>query len=287
MRLPLVMLLFSLMLVACSPSETAIQTAIAETAIAQPIPTETPRPPTATARPSSTATLTPVPTDTPPPTSTGTSTTTPTRTPTSTVTPTATPDLPALDLKIPGSLFLGPATTFGSAGFVSPSSTGWLVSVSEDGMWYEVRMANGLRGWLPAERLEDAGEGVAELLPVSTSVPTPTPTSTPAPPTATPDIRDQFVSMDIRELDSYADNYLGEKVRLYGQVFNIQSGALQMWVSNVAVVVVIPASVEIPPGIYEDTWITVYGTVAGYFTGTNTFGGTIQQPLIRAVIIEK
>lgn len=39
-------------------------------------------------------------------------------------------------------------------------------------------------------------------------------------------------------------------------------------------------------GIYEGTWIPVYGVGDGYMTGTNAFGGEITQPLVRAEIID-
>jgi hypothetical protein len=73
-------------------------------------------------------------------------------------------------------------------------------------------------------------------------------------------------------------------------VFNIDvdpSGftAMQIWLdggSEAAVIVFQGDST----GIYEGTWITVYGTVEGTFEGTNAFGGTISQPLIRADIVD-
>lgn len=39
-------------------------------------------------------------------------------------------------------------------------------------------------------------------------------------------------------------------------------------------------------GIYEGTYVTVYGEGRGTFTGTNAFGATITQPLIEANIVD-
>lgn len=279
-----------LLLSACNgnsePSASAIQTAIAQTEVAQIPNTVTPVPPTETSEP----TQTPVPSETPTatpthtPSATSTPSNTPTNTPTFTPEATPTPDSPTIDIRGTGQLKAGPGDNFADIARVFNRDSGWFISISEDGLWYEVLMADGSSGWLPASILENSSTEIAQVLPVSTSAPTPT--NTPLP-TATPDIRNDFEVIDIRELDSYADDHIGEAVKLRGRVFNIVSGGLQMRVNDVAVTVQIPDYVDRPEGIYDGTWITVYGLVAGYFTGTNAFGGTIRQPLIVAVIIEK
>lgn len=123
------------------------------------------------------------------------------------------------------------------------------------------------------------------------------PTRTPRPtrtsiPTRTPDPRTLYSTIDIRELESYANNHIGERVRLRGQVFNIGDDYYQIWVdkpgSYLDVAVIITYIGIVPPaGIYEDTYITVYGVVMGTMEGTNAFGGTIRQPWVDAEIIEK
>jgi len=39
-------------------------------------------------------------------------------------------------------------------------------------------------------------------------------------------------------------------------------------------------------GIFEGTYVTVYGEVLGVQTGTNALGGTISQPLVKAAIVD-
>lgn len=163
-----------------------------------------------------------------------------------------------------------------------------VIERNEDGDWFKVyAMAADVEGWIPVERLEMTDDFPAADIPASTATPTPT---------NTPDVRGEYAEMDIRELDAYAANYIGDKVKLRGEVFNIMGGdSLQMWVrepgggtfDNVAVVVSWASDDILPPEVYEDTWITVYGTVFGTFEGTNAYGGTITQPWIFADIIEK
>lgn len=169
-----------------------------------------------------------------------------------------------------------------------------LVEQTEDGSWFKIQIQQDKRqlGWIPASRLDLTDDIVVAEIAVST--PTPTPTNTPTP-TSTPDIRSEFTEMDIRELDAYPNKYIGEKIKLRGQVFNIMDGGLQMWVrkpgggrfDNVAVVVIWLSDSILPQQVYDDTWITVYGIGNGAFSGTNAYGGTITQPRIEALIIEK
>jgi hypothetical protein len=112
--------------------------------------------------------------------------------------------------------------------------------------------------------------------------------------TATPTARPNpasYSTIDIRELESYANRHVGRRVRLTGTVFNIGDGFLQMWVNKpnsewdrVAVIVSYPANV-LPSGVYEDSEITVYGVVMGTQQGENAFGAQISQPHLRAEII--
>jgi hypothetical protein len=88
--------------------------------------------------------------------------------------------------------------------------------------------------------------------------------------------------------------YKDKPIYLRGQVFFIQKTgdtyALQMWSSypgagifdREAVVVIYEGDLT---GVYEDTYIDVYGIGAGTFTGTNAYGGTIVQPRIVAAHI--
>lgn len=126
----------------------------------------------------------------------------------------------------------------------------------------------------------------------STNTPTRTPTATHTP---TPDPRSLYEEIDVRDLVMNPSAYDGEMIFLRGEVFSIQIEgdftAIQMWVSypgasrydREPVVVAHGAALT---GIYEGTYIDVYGIGDGTFTGTNAYGGTIVQPLILAEIIE-
>lgn len=90
----------------------------------------------------------------------------------------------------------------------------------------------------------------------------------------------QYKTIDYRELTSYADNHIGERIQIRGRVFNIiDSMTLQIWMAGSYDAAIVQATAPFS-GIYEDTQITVYGTVAGFSGGTNAFGGLLKQPLI-------
>jgi hypothetical protein len=241
------------------------------------------------------STDTPQPTDTPSPEPTETPTAVPsnTPTPTATSTPTETPTpKPTVTPAGPGGLTLSAgiaheiaATESDQVFFVGKNEPVYVVGRTEDGAWYQIQTADSSeRGWVRAAVIEASDPEAIALVPVATATPTATPT---VPPTATPDIRDQFGTIDIRELDAYPEKHIGEQVMLRGRVFNIGQGYLQMFIGDVAVVVEWVDSDILPEGVYEDTWITVYGIVSGTFTGTNAYGGTITQPQLLALIIEK
>jgi hypothetical protein len=111
-------------------------------------------------------------------------------------------------------------------------------------------------------------------------------------PTPRPDPRRLYTTIDIRELESYADDHIGRRVKVEGEVFNILEDGLQMWVdvpgSDFDTVAVAVAFGDVSlPRVYEGDLITVYGIVSGTIEGTNSFGGAISQPLVIAKIIEK
>ena len=83
-----------------------------------------------------------------------------------------------------------------------------------------------------------------------------------------------------KELVTYPDSHKGEKVKVRGRVFNINSNTeFQMWLGwtydSVYIVMNDPYD-----DIYEDIWVTVYGVVEGEHCGTNAYGGTVCSPLI-------
>ena len=157
-----------------------------------------------------------------------------------------------------------------------------------DGNWYQIQSYDSEAnvGWYPVALIDLTDEVTEADLVLVTS--TATPTNTPLP-TSTRDRRVDYAEIDIRELDGYTSRHIGEKVRLRGEVFNLMGDGLQMWVGggNVAVVVTWDNSSVLPDQVYEGTWITVYARVDGTFSGTNAYGGTIEQPMVVADIIEK
>lgn len=111
------------------------------------------------------------------------------------------------------------------------------------------------------------------------------------PPTESPEqVRGEYVEIDVRDLVIRPDTFNGEKIVVSGEVFNIQvegtTTFMQIWVggNQDAVGIVFEGD---STGIYEGTWVTVYGTGRGTFTGTNAFGGPITQPLIEADIVDR
>jgi hypothetical protein len=122
----------------------------------------------------------------------------------------------------------------------------------------------------------------------------------PPEPTAVPtktadEIRADYVWVDPRDLSIHPDQFEGDKIALQGEVFNVPPGQsagmleFQIWVTppsgeTVAVYVVYFGEIS---GIYQGSWVTVYGTGGGSVSGTNAFGGTITQPLVRADIIDQ
>lgn len=283
-----------LLITGCTPSSDAIQATIdvalqqtQEAAVTDtPIPTNT-----HTSTPTSTSTFTPTPTHTPTSTPSPTNTQTPTRTPSPTVT--ATPAGPVVKIITGGGVLSEPEDGSRTSFVINKDSLVAVIEQTSDGAWFKIQVLGNLKtGWVPASRVEMTDEALGAEIAVST--PTLTPTHTPIP-TNTPDVRGEYVEMDIRELDAYPLKYVGDKVKLRGQVFNIMSDGIQMWVrkpgggsfDNVAVVVTWLTDSVLPDQVYEDTWITVYGRAMGTFEGTNAYGGTITQPLIYADIIEK
>ena len=295
-RVALYLVVFALCILftGCAPSSESVQATI-DVAIAQtqeaavtntPVATHTRTP-----RPTATNTLTPTPTNT----ATNTPTATVTNTPTSTLTPTLTPTPPGpvVRVNLTGSVMRAPSDDAKVSFFLKGDTPVAIIERNDDSSWYKIFLLDDFKtGWVPASRIDFTDD--IEITEILVSTPAPTPTNTPIP-TNTPDVRGEYTEIDIRELDAYPNTYIGEKIKLRGQVFNIMGDALQMWVrkpgggrfDTVAVVVKWGSGSILPSQVYEDTWITVYGTGAGTFNGTNAYGGTITQPIVRATIIEK
>jgi hypothetical protein len=101
----------------------------------------------------------------------------------------------------------------------------------------------------------------------------------------------EYRILDPRELAKNPGRYRGTKLRLEGEVFQIQERSgrtdLQMWVTpptgdtfdRVPVMVMFGNTLE---GVYERSQIEVFGIGDGERTGTNAFGAEVTQPVIRA-----
>ena len=138
----------------------------------------------------------------------------------------------------------------------------------------------------------------------------PDPTPTPRPPTPTPsaeEVRAGYpVLEDVRELAIRPGGFIGDEIAFSGTVLTIQVASPgRVFVLSddfeyaaqaaLQVTVVAPdGSTEVisvgydgdTTGIFEGTFVTVYGTVVGTRSGTNAFGGTIVNPLVNADIVD-
>lgn len=112
---------------------------------------------------------------------------------------------------------------------------------------------------------------------------------TTAPQVAT-DKRDQYEWIDARDLVIRPGIFEGQKIAVSGTVFNIQvEGELtfmQIWVDGGNYDAVMIGYRGDSRGIYEGTWVTIYGIGLGTMEGTNAYGAKIVQPLIRADIVD-
>lgn len=115
------------------------------------------------------------------------------------------------------------------------------------------------------------------------------PTAAPEPTKSPDEIRAEYQWVDTRDLAIRPGSFEGQKIAVAGTVFNIdvEDGftGMQIWLDGGSEAAVIGYYGD-TVGIYEGTWITVYGIGAGKFEGTNAFGGPISQPLIVADIVD-
>ena len=90
-----------------------------------------------------------------------------------------------------------------------------------------------------------------------------------------------------KELVTYPDNHKGEKVVIRGRIFNINGNTeLQIWIDDSfdAAYIVMSSSFS---GIYENDYITIYGTVWGENCGENAYGAEVCQPLLVDAFFDK
>jgi endonuclease YncB( thermonuclease family) len=138
-------------------------------------------------------------------------------------------------------------------------------------------------------------------------VPTPTPSPTPPPTPTVDEIKAQYVPLaDVRELAIRPGGMIGQKIVFYGTILTIRVanpgqafflGDNDEQPYGVALQVTVSApdgSTETlfvgfdgdTTGMFEGSWIVVYGSVVDTQTGTNLLGGIITQLLIAAQFVE-
>jgi hypothetical protein len=84
----------------------------------------------------------------------------------------------------------------------------------------------------------------------------------------------------VKDLATYADNHIGERIKMYVVVFNINGDTELQGYMNGTYEPLYVVMAEPFDDIYENNGITVYGTVAGEECGENAFGAEICQPMI-------
>lgn len=119
---------------------------------------------------------------------------------------------------------------------------------------------------------------------INQPAPTPVPTQSPE------QVRAQYQWIDARDLVIRPDSFMLKSIAISGSVFNIQTQGnqtiMQIWVDGGNYDAVIVYYEGDTTGIYEGTWITVYGKGAGTLDITNAYGATITQPLVRADLLD-
>lgn len=128
-------------------------------------------------------------------------------------------------------------------------------------------------------------------IPTDTPGPTLTPSLTPLPRTATAEaiaatatFVAQYLPIKEQELVNYANRHAGETVIVWGSVFNIvDDTTIQIHLRDTGEAAVIVSAD--PVTVYKGDTITVYGTVGGFYTGTNAFGADIKQPELDDAVI--
>ncbi|HET7092876.1 MAG TPA: hypothetical protein VFI22_05340 [Thermomicrobiales bacterium] len=128
-------------------------------------------------------------------------------------------------------------------------------------------------------------------------------------PTPTPTLDEQIAAYpplaDVRELAIRPGNMVGQKITFSGtiktirvadpgKVFMLGNDAPAGYGVALQVAVAAPDGTNEwvfvgydgdTTGMFEGTWVSVYGTVVGTESGTNAFGGSITQPLVAADIV--
>jgi len=172
-----------------------------------------------------------------------------------------------------------------------PGECHYLLSPDSAGNIYQIEIGLGRAGSLDK--------------PQPTPSPTPRATSTPKP--TVDDIKASYPPLaDVRELAIRPGGMIGDKIIFSGSILTIHvapAGYVERlgdsdpvgYAAQIQVTVAAPdGSTEVvmvgfdedTTGMFEGSWVTVYGKVVDTATGTNLFGGTISQPLVSAQFID-
>ena len=108
---------------------------------------------------------------------------------------------------------------------------------------------------------------------------TPPPTETMTPPSAL--VIGDYGTIDARELQTYADNHKGEKVKLTLNIEYFTPGTdnkeLQGYISGTQTEIIVDL-VNSASGIYVGDTVTIYGTINGNYSYTSTAGWNMTEP---------
>lgn len=107
--------------------------------------------------------------------------------------------------------------------------------------------------------------------------------------TSTATFKAAYKQIDPRELINYPQNHIGEKVIVQGTVFSVHipDGVIQVYVNGSYSY---PLYVEFAgtlSSIYENDYVTIYGTIAGTATFENVSGGTVSQTKLTDAVVVK
>jgi hypothetical protein len=99
----------------------------------------------------------------------------------------------------------------------------------------------------------------------------------------------EYKPIDWRELQSYADNHIGEKVYIRGRVFNIPPGGnhkeLQLYFAGTYEAFYVTTRDSFT-GVYENDSLIIYGVIEGQKCFQNKYNAEICQPsIIKAFIV--
>jgi LSD1 subclass zinc finger protein len=96
-----------------------------------------------------------------------------------------------------------------------------------------------------------------------------------------------YKEINWRELATYPEDHIGEKVIVRGVIFSVVSKSeFQMWFSGTYESCYVSMLYEYT-GLYEDIRVVVYGIVAGKVCGTNAFGVEVCAPSIVGMFFGK